>query len=643
MLTRLLALLLALIVAAPAPAYARDAGLRQVVGILDYVASDYAGAVDDAGRVTQPSEFREQLGLVDEARALAGQDLPATDPVLADLADLRAAVVAHASPAEVRAKCRTLRKALVDGHGLVLAPERVPDQEHGKSLYTSSGCAGCHGATGAADTPVAATLDPRPANLLDPKRMADVSPFRAMHAITFGVEGTAMTPQDLPAADRWDLAFYVVGLRHAGADLARGKVALEAAGMPVAPTATRLSQLSDRDLVARLAAVPEGDRSAAIAWLRRVAPYDDDIGGPFATFRHKLDTAVSAYAAGHVEEARVGLVSAYLDGFEPHEVALSARDAQGVREIEQGMVKLRAAVERGDPPEAVREQSTRLEQDLDRILETPKAPTGGGFLAALLIALREGLEMVLLVGLLLAVVRRRELPGGALAVHLGWITALVAGALTWLAIGEAMSGLGRELSEGIASLLAAVVLVFVTHWTFGQASSRQWLGMITRGLGRGALPSVFGLAFLAIYRELVEVILFFKALALDTPGSTLRILAGAATGFALMIAAVAVLRRFGRRLPARPFFLVSAVLLAGLAVVLTGNGVHALQEAAVVPYHTMGIGSLPLLGIYDSVETFLAQGVLVLFLVATALPAIAAFRQERREDGTAGPEPEPAK
>src|SRR5262249_24831733 len=154
------------------------------------------------------------------------------------------------------------------------------------------------GPTGRADGPQAARLKPPPVSFFDAARMARISPSLAFHALTFGVSGTQMASYDsLPASDRWSLAFYVVALRHEGADVARGARALERAEAPIARTPSRLAELSDAQLDELLAvSLPDGvERAQAIAWLRREASFAAAPGGTFAVARRRLgEIAVGA-------------------------------------------------------------------------------------------------------------------------------------------------------------------------------------------------------------------------------------------------------------------------------------------------------------------------------------------------------------
>src|SRR5207253_3686879 len=160
--------------------------------------------------------------------------------------------------------------------------------------------------------------------------------------------------------------------------------------------------------------------------------------------RHDVQRAAALARAGDRDAARRTLITAYLDHFEPHEAVLRGRDASLVNEIESAFLSLRSSIDAGrDPdPAAVR---------LDALLEQADVRGPGGalvaFVAALAIALREGVEAALLVAALLALLRKAGRSTDARAVHFGWAAALVGGALTWWASGALLgiSGASREV------------------------------------------------------------------------------------------------------------------------------------------------------------------------------------------------------
>jgi high-affinity iron transporter len=612
----------------------RDTLLRQVVGVLDYVAADYAGAVADDGTVRDQDEYEEQLSLAADAVALARRaGIGDHDPVMAGLRALDALLRDRRPGPEVLAACREVRDAVVRGHGLRLEPGAPPDRERGRALYASAGCVACHGERGDGRGPaaVATSMEPPPASFIDPERARGMSPNRAFYAISFGIAGTQMTRFDyLPATDRWSLAFYVTAMRHAPARVEAGRRLVEARGLRVERDHGVLSQRTDDELRAALPAeLAEDDAEAVLAYLRGAAPFTNDGGGTntsrFALARARLVEGLRAYGAGDRDGARRLFVSAYLDGVEPAEAALEARAPALVAPLERAMMRLRTLSAAGAATEDVAAAVAEAEELLARADSAP-AEGGGGmsaFLASMAIALREGFEAALLIAALLGLVRKRGVPEHARWIHAGWVAAVGAGVVTWLAVGELVGGLARELAEGVVALVAAVVLLGVTHWIFGQASAQRFMSALSRNigarLGRGAAWAAFGLAFIAAYREAFEIVLFYRALLLDAGSDAAGVLLGAGAGVAVLVALVLAFKQVGKKIPPRPFMLVSSGILAVLAVMLVGKGVRALQEAAVVPMTTLHVPDVPVLGLYGTAQTLAAQGVLAVLLVGSAL------------------------
>jgi high-affinity iron transporter len=592
-----------ILLAAAARAGAAEQGeIQRLAALADYVAADYPGAVQK-GQVIAQSEYDEQSGLIAEARLVA-QKLPAHGKLDADLARLSADVEARAGEAQVAADCRVLHQRLIDEYGLVLAPLAPPSEERARLLYATA-CAACHGADGRAQTDKARELKPPPVSFFDDERMARISPALAFHALTFGVQGTGMASFDtLPASDRWSLAFYVVSLRH------RGEKRTPPTVNSVAATPTRLAELSDGEL-GKL--VPP----ASLAWLRTEASFAQAAGGTFAEARRLLAEVGSH--AGDREKARELAIAAYLEGIEPHEAMLKARNPALTERVEKAFFALRQKVESGSPDE-VKQQVARTSQVLD---DADELATGGWsvpFFAALAIALREGFELSLLVAALLAFVRKSGHAEEARWVHVGWLAAVPAGILSWFLVGAALQGARRELTEGVLTLVAAAMLLFVSHFVLGKLESRKWLKFLEARTRAAASATVHwplaSMAFIAAYREALEIVLFFRALLLGAPGRASAVAAGAAVGVMALSALVLVMSQLGRRLNPRPVMLASGVLLTALAVSLVGQGIHALQEGGYLSLTPLALPSLPSLGLYANLQSlFIQLGVLVLVFV----------------------------
>ncbi len=598
---------------APPPAAVADGGdAQRLVTLVDYVGGDYAGAVRD-GRVLDDSEYQEQLKFAADARALA-KGLQADAPLLGALAEVEQLVRTKADPDRVRKACRVAREAAIARFGLETMPFERPNLVQAQVLYAES-CATCHGATGNADTERARTLNPVPARFKDPRRLGELSPYRIYNTLTFGVPGTAMASfETLSPEDRWNLAFFVFRLGHEG----------DPVGPPVAMTLGQMALLTDHEALEALRAERNPAPQTALAWVRREAAFTEPpAGAGIERARALVRRAVETYAAGHVVEGDRLAIDAYLQGFEPLEPRLRARDAAGTREIESAFHGLRAAMAGGESAHRVRTRGQALDRRLAGLGETgrPAVP----FAAAFLIYLREGIEAALLVGALLAGLRRLGRPEAARYIHAGWVGALPAGVATWWVLDRAIS-LGadqRELVESGVALLAAAVLFSVSFWMISKVESRHWMAylreQLERGLSRRSLYVLSGLAFLAVYREAAETILFTQALLLESEAQRSQVWAGALAGLLAVVATALVMNRTVRRLPLGPFFAFSSLLLCGLAVSFAGSGIYGLVAAGYLKPRPVPFPEIPWMGIHPDLTALAVQLAIVLVIAAAGL------------------------
>jgi high-affinity iron transporter len=594
--------------------------LRRVVALVDYVSSDYARAVGEHGEILSEAEHAEQIGFVEDAARELRADVNGRGEDLATRLDaLQNRIAARAPPAEVAHVARAIRDEIVQRFDVVLLPQRAPDLGRGARLYAQA-CAACHGAEG----------HPNPALELPTKppdfRMeaGPLTPQRIFSAATYGVPKTAMPAFDSTLTDeeRWDVAFYVLSLAHPGAS-ARGLALARTALLP--SRYQDLATIPDDELRARLAAAGLGavEQEQALAAVR-AGPFAEDAQARpqgLAQARIAVRAAVARARAGDPDSARRALISAYLDSFEPHEAALRARDAQLVQEVEGSFLALRAAIDRGAPDLDAR--AARLDALLERA--DARGPGGGllAFVAALVIALREGVEAALLVAAMLALLRKAGREGDARAVHAGWISALLAGAVTWWASGMllvSLSGARRELAEGILQLVTAALLLYASHWLLAAVSAKRLVSFLSaRTMAAGSAAVILGLTFVAVYREMFEVVLFFRGLLLESPGNGAAVAGGAGLGLCVLVALVAAFQRLGRKLKPRPLLVTCGVLLCALAVLMVGHGVRSLQVLGVVPLTVWGAFEVPALGLYATREGLCAQAFVLLALIASAL------------------------
>ena len=206
-------------------------------------------------------------------------------------------------------------------------------------------------------------------------------------------------------------------------------------------------------------------------------------------------------------------------------------------------------------------------------------------LAAALITFREGLEAALIVGIVLGYLKKTGYLGQQRSVWWGVLAAVavsLAAALGLQALGTSLEGRAEQLFEGITMLLAAGVLTWMIFWM--QAQGRRIQGQLEADVQRavaGGGWALFGLAFLAVVREGIETALFLSAAVFAS--SPVQTLTGGLLGLAVAVAVGWLIFAASRRLDVRGFFRVTGLLLLFVSAGLVAQGVHELQEAAVLP------------------------------------------------------------
>lgn len=645
--------------------------IEQIAWKVDYIGADYGKSVDEKGTVLDEGEYQEQVSFADQAYTLAKQiPLPTQNAAFffGMFEQLKSQISQKSSASNVTQTCQSIKKFLKTNLGLRISPPDKVSFLKAKSLFQEQ-CATCHGTDGRANTPAAQQFKPPPASFHDPETMATLSPELAYQTISLGVEGTQMPSfSTLSSQQRWDLAFYILSLRHES---------VKPMPAPVPPwlsslaTMTTLAESSDVALEKEITkATPSKEtRNQAVAFLRRNAP--EGIGGSeslFTPLRQILQQAQSAAVKQDKNQALYLLDQAYNQKFEPLEGSLKNKDRSLVSQTEQTFGIIRNLIEKTPENTAVIDQKFGLlSQLIDRaeaILDPPqprmlecgygKKPKGWIHYAAwtMGLTLREGVEMALLIAFLLAFARKSGRSDWANLIHIGWTSAIGVGVLTYFMTSwflQSFSGSKRELIEAISTFLALGILLPMTHAILGNKEARHWLGFLGKKLStvqqtdaqqkNSWAPKVMllGVSFLAVYREMVELILFYTPIVqTNTPDAWQGFVLGLGVSLVLLLALVLFVRLTGKRLNPKPFMRVSSVILGVFCIALAGQGMHALQEAHVLAFleHPMTLFGYPMpnigwLGLFDrSWQGLVAQGVVLLILV---VPVVARIRKKQPE------------
>ncbi len=585
---------------------------QQLLQLLDYVGVDYAEAVAD-GEVVNAAEYEEMLefsgAITTTIKALPWSESKAA--LRQEAAALKVAIETKRPPADIAIMTGEMRSHIMNRYQVVATPAQQPDFALAKQLYASN-CAACHGITGMGDGPAAKGLEPTPTNFLDTVRASQRSLFGLYNTITLGVNETAMRPfGQLSDHERWSLAFYV------------GSLAAPAQGVVGSDSAiTSLKQLTTITPAEVLSDYGETGATALANLRRNPEALFAENSEPLLLARTLLSQSASRYQQGADSEAQQLAVTAYLEGFEVAESGLSIKDAELSEAIEGEMAAYRNLLRNGAEPDQVSALQLQLDKMLTQAQQTMTQQglsATGAFTSALVILLREGLEAILVLAALIAFLiktnRRDALP----YLHAGWIAAIVAGAATWWASVAlfTISGAMREITEGVAALAAAGILFYVGFWMHSKTSAQQWQqfisGSVNKALKGTTLWSMTGLAFISVYREMFETILFYQAIWVQSDAAAhSMIFAGMLSAAAALLALGWVILKYSTRLPLRQFFAVTGAFLFLLAVIFAGKGIAALQEAGNLPYDPLHLPLISSIGLSDSVQGLLVQGVMVI-------------------------------
>src|SRR4029077_19542676 len=176
------------------------------------------------------------------------------------------------------------------------------------------------------------------------------------------------------------------------------------------------------------------------------------------------------------------------------------------------------------------------------------------------------------VALLIKTGHRERLRSIWLGIALGLVASL-ATAVVMKTLLAAMPA-SREIVEATTMLVAVVVLFSVSYWLISKVEAAKWQQFIREkvntALEHGGGRALALVAFLAVYREGAETALFYQALFHEGAHVILPITLGILVGFGALAVIFTLFYRFGVRIPLRPFFSVTSVLLYYMAFVFMG-------------------------------------------------------------------------
>ena len=287
-----------------------------------------------------------------------------------------------------------------------------------------------------------------------------------------------------------------------------------------------------------------------------------------------------------------------------------------------------------------------LHEDAKTLDGMRKTGSGWGvFFSVLGLTLREGLEAILVIAALIAYLVKTNNLKYVKGVYVGAILGIVASVILAIIFnmiakqfGEDSSGASREIFEGCGMFLAVIVLFYVSNWMLSKSEVEVWnhyiQSKVESSITKGSAMALVFSSFLAVAREGAELIIFFQGMRENISNNPAYMWGGLACAIVVLAIVYVLITKMSVKLPLKPFFTVTSILMFVLCVSFVGKGVYELQEAdvisrTIIPW--MNGFTIDILGIYDRVETLLAQVILIVITIVTVIVQIKRNKIKRAE------------
>lgn len=274
--------------------------------------------------------------------------------------------------------------------------------------------------------------------------------------------------------------------------------------------------------------------------------------------------------------------------------------------------------------------------DTDKVAQSNTNKQGQDFItfmAAFGLTLREGLEAILVIAAIIAYLVKTDNKKHLKAVYIGAVAGIVFSMVLAVgfnmiaaSIGEAQSGASQEIFEGITMFIATAVLFYVSNWMLSKSETEVWnkyiKDQVDSSITKGNVYTLVFTSFLAVSREGAELILFFQGMRSNIANSPYHMWLGLGVAVVVLVFVYILITKLSIRLPLKPFFMATSILMFILCMSFVGKGVFELQEADVIGrtiIPAMNGFNIDFLGIYDRVENLLAQVILLIITVISVV------------------------
>ncbi|MBY6178428.1 FTR1 family protein [Staphylococcus warneri] len=269
----------------------------------------------------------------------------------------------------------------------------------------------------------------------------------------------------------------------------------------------------------------------------------------------------------------------------------------------------------------------RVKKGLQELNSEIKDTVGQGeysFVDVMIIFLREGIEVLLIIMTLTTMTRKvkdvkgtSSVVGGAL---LGLILSIGLGITFIYTIGN--NGVVREGMEAILGIVAVVLMYVVGIWMHRRSNAQRWNEMIqsmyNNAMSNGNLILLGTIGLISVLREGVEVIIFYMGMIGSI--TTKDFILGIGLAIIILIIFAFAFRFIVKLIPVRFIFRVLSILIFVMTFKMLGVSIQKLQLLGYMSQHSIeGLPTLSWIGFYPSVETIIAQVILIILILIFVL------------------------
>ena len=205
-------------------------------------------------------------------------------------------------------------------------------------------------------------------------------------------------------------------------------------------------------------------------------------------------------------------------------------------------------------------------------------------MAELIIMFREVLEASLIIGILYTYLKKSKNESSLKMLWAGVVSAIILSLISsvvFQTIAGGFEGNSSKIFEGIVMIIASIVLTTMIIWMAQNKNiSEDLKNKAKESLSSGFKYGIFTLAFVAVFREGVEIILFLYAIGIKDGISIFPSIIGTILG---LLAGYAIFVQ-GIKIPLKTFFNTTSVFLVFVAAGMLTYGVHELESGGVIPY-----------------------------------------------------------